>query len=194
MQGKELQQTRLDVELENRLSHLETEYTITFEKASQTYEKTDNIDQEKEAVQNLKQKIEQLGAVNLGAIDEYNRILDRYEFLTKQQNDLVEAKETLHDVIEEMDQEMKRLFDTTFTKIKAEFTIVFKQLFGGGKAELKLTDPNNLLDTGVEIIAQPPGKKIAKSRVIIRWRTSINRYRIIIRYFKSPTGTILCFG
>ncbi|TXL67653.1 chromosome segregation protein SMC [Cerasibacillus terrae] len=160
MQEKELQQTRLDVELENRLSHLETEYTITFEKASQTYEKTDNIDQEKEAVQNLKQKIEQLGAVNLGAIDEYNRILDRYEFLTKQQNDLVEAKETLHDVIEEMDQEMKRLFDTTFTKIKAEFTIVFKQLFGGGKAELKLTDPNNLLDTGVEIIAQPPGKKL----------------------------------
>lgn len=155
-----VQLNRLDVALENRLSHLETEYTITFDKASELYEKLDDIEAGKRKVDEIKAQINRLGTVNLGAIEEYDRILQRYEFLTTQQKDLVEAKQTLYDVIDEMDTEMKRLFNETFSQIKVEFGIVFKQLFGGGRAELQLTDPNNLLDTGVDIIAQPPGKKL----------------------------------
>ncbi|MFD2628355.1 chromosome segregation protein SMC [Oceanobacillus kapialis] len=157
---KEVKVNRVDVDLENRLSHLQTEYIITFEKAEASYEKAQDINAAKEQVQQLKLKIDQLGTVNLGAIDEYERISERYSFLTDQQADLVEAKQTLYAVIGEMDEEMKKRFDDTFSRIKEEFSEVFRQLFGGGHAELKLTDPKNLLDTGVDIIAQPPGKKL----------------------------------
>ena len=155
-----MQANRLDVELENRLNHLQTEYMITYEKARQTYEKSENLKEAKEEVKVLKNRIERLGTVNLGAIEEYDRVNERYAFLTEQRNDLVEAKNTLFAVIAEMDDEMEKRFDATFSKIKEEFELVFKQLFGGGHAELKLTDPNHLLETGVEIIAQPPGKKL----------------------------------
>ncbi|MFD2044073.1 chromosome segregation protein SMC [Ornithinibacillus salinisoli] len=160
IQQKEVKANRLDVDLENRLSHLQTEYTITYEKAKQTYEKADNIEDAKSKVKEIKWTIEQLGTVNIGAIDEFERISERYTFLTEQKTDLVEAKETLFTVIAEMDTEMEKLFNETFTQIKEEFSIVFKELFGGGRAELKLTDPKSLLDTGVDIIAQPPGKKL----------------------------------
>lgn len=160
IQEKEVNVNRLDVDLENRLNHLQTEYTITYEKARQQYEKVVNMEESITIVEQLKLDIELLGAVNIGAIDEYERISERYSFLTEQRNDLVEAKEILYSVISEMDEEMKKRFDMTFTKIKAEFAIVFTQLFGGGHAELNLTDPQNLLDTGIDIIAQPPGKKL----------------------------------
>lgn len=160
MQKKEVQANRLDVDLENRLSHLQTEYTITFEKAMQTYEKTTDVESTKQAVNELKESIKRLGTVNLGSIDEFERISERYTFLTEQKDDLVEAKETLFDVIAELDEEMETLFEETFTQIKQEFSVVFRELFGGGNAKLKLTDPENLLDTGIDIIAQPPGKKL----------------------------------
>ncbi|RYG73899.1 chromosome segregation protein SMC [Lentibacillus lipolyticus] len=160
IQEKEVKTNRLDVELENRLNKLQTEYTMTFEKAKQDYEKTEAIQETQTMVAQIKQNIDRLGTVNLGAIDEYDRIAERYDFLSSQQHDLIEAKQTLHSVIAEMDEEMEKRFGETFGQIKEEFSLVFKQLFGGGKAELKLTDPKNLLDTGVEIIAQPPGKKL----------------------------------
>lgn len=160
LKKQEVQVNRLDVELENQLNYLQTEYTMTFEKAKQTYEKAEDVEKVKTIVQDLKRRIERLGTVNLGSIDEFDRLTERNSFLTVQRNDLVEAKETLFHVIDEMDEEMIHRFDTTIKQIKKEFTIVFEQLFGGGHAELKLTDPNNLLETGVDIIAQPPGKKL----------------------------------
>ncbi|WP_100010988.1 chromosome segregation protein SMC [Lentibacillus sediminis] len=160
IQQREVQVNRLDVDLENRLSHLQTEYTITYEKASQLYDKAEDPEAAKSAVNELKQKIDRLGTVNLGAIEEFDRITERHDFLIEQKNDLVDAKETLFAVIAEMDEEMITRFDDTFKQIKEEFAHVFRQLFGGGRAELKLTDPNNLLDTGVDIDAQPPGKKL----------------------------------
>lgn len=160
IQLKEVQVNRLDVDLENRLNHLQTEYTTTYERAKQVYKKAENIEQARIEVQGLKQQITNLGIVNLGAIDEYERISERYSFLSKQQSDLVEAKDTLYQVIAELDEEMKQRFETTFNAIKEQFSVVFKELFGGGKAELKLTDPKNILGTGVDIIAQPPGKKL----------------------------------
>ncbi|MFC0301453.1 chromosome segregation protein SMC [Virgibacillus soli] len=160
IQQKELKQTRLDVDLENRLQHLQDEYTITYERAADTYEKVADVSNAKDIVKQLKGKIDALGTVNIGAIDEFERISERYEFLTSQRTDLLQAKQTLFDVIAEMDTEMEKLFEETFTHIKDEFSVVFKELFGGGRAELKLTNPTHLLDTGVEIIAQPPGKKL----------------------------------
>ncbi|MDQ0159123.1 chromosome segregation protein SMC [Alkalibacillus salilacus] len=160
LQKQEVQANRLDVELENRLQQLQDEYAMTFERAKSEYGPSDNLEEAKQSVQTIKQDIKALGHVNLGAIEEYDRIQERYTFLTDQRNDLLEAKETLNGIIGEMDEEMVRKFSETFSQIQEQFTKVFKSLFGGGHAELKLTDPENLLETGVDIIAQPPGKKL----------------------------------
>ncbi|SFL97963.1 condensin subunit Smc [Gracilibacillus orientalis] len=160
IQTIEIERNRLDLDLENRLQLLENEYSMTFEKAKIDYPQPDNLEEAKEQVKLIKKSIEELGTVNIGAIDEYDRIKERHEFLTSQQTDLVEAKRTLYEIIAEMDEEMTRKFSETFSQIKEEFTVVFQRLFGGGHAELKLTDPDQLLETGVDIIAQPPGKKL----------------------------------
>ncbi|MFD2638245.1 chromosome segregation protein SMC [Piscibacillus salipiscarius] len=160
MQQLEVKANRLDVDLENRLNHLREEYMLTFEKAKKDFGLTEEIDETREKVKLIKRSIDELGTVNLGSIDEYERIQERYEFLTEQQQDLLEAKDTLHSIIQEMDEEMIRKFSTTFGQIQDQFSIVFKELFGGGHAELKLTNPDDLLETGVDIIAQPPGKKL----------------------------------
>lgn len=159
-QKQEVKSNRLDVELDNHLQQLEKEYLMTYELAKRDYAKVENMDEAKAVVSRLKDKINQLGTINLGAIDEYERISERYQFLKEQRDDLVEGKRTLYTVIEEMDTEMKERFSATFSKIKEEFSQVFMHLFGGGHAELKLTNPDNLLETGVDIIAQPPGKKL----------------------------------
>ncbi|RPF56023.1 chromosome segregation protein SMC [Aquisalibacillus elongatus] len=160
MQQLEVKANRLDVDLENRLNHLREEYMLTFEKAKRDYGVTEEVEETREKVKLIKRSIDELGTVNLGSIDEYERIQERYDFLTAQQNDLLEAKETLHSVIQEMDEEMIRKFGETFEQIQEQFAIVFKELFGGGRAELKLTNPEDLLETGVDIVAQPPGKKL----------------------------------
>mgnify|MGYP001942758193 FL=1 len=160
LQDKEVKLNRLDVELDNRLTTLQSEYTLTFEKARSSFKPAEEIAVTKQEIADLKKAIRQLGTVNLGAIDEYERLQERYQFLTKQRDDLLEAKETLYQVINEMDEVMKKRFSETFDQVQKEFRIVFKELFGGGRAQLTLTNPDDMLETGVEIIAQPPGKKL----------------------------------
>lgn len=109
----------------------------------------------------LKKGIEELGPVNIGAIEEYERVHERWQFLTEQQEDLLEAKAKLYDTMDEMDTEVERRFKETFEQIQAQFAKVFPKMFGGGQAELRLTDPDNLLTSGVDIVAQPPGKKLS---------------------------------
>lgn len=160
VQDQEVRSNRLDVELENRLMNLQQSYSLTFEKALAAFGRAEDIEAAQTEVKLIKRAISELGTVNVGAIEEFDRINERYSFLTEQKDDLYQAKATLLAVIDEMDEEMKRLFEDVFTKIKTEFTEVFRSLFGGGHAELKLTDSGNLLETGVDIIAQPPGKKL----------------------------------
>ena len=98
--------------------------------------------------------------VNISAIEEYEKVNTRYEFLTNQKEDLLKAEDTLLDIMKEMDSIMKEEFKTTFEEIRVEFQKVFKELFNGGNADLKLTNPEDLLETGVDIVASPPGKKL----------------------------------
>ena len=142
------------------MNHLREEYLLSFEGAKEEYPLTINADEARKKVKLIKLVIEELGTVNLGAIEEYERVSERYEFLLEQKNDLQAAKDTLFQVIDEMDDEMKKRFEQTFEGIRFHFEPVFRSLFGGGRADLKLTDPGDLLNTGVEIIAQPPGKKL----------------------------------
>lgn len=156
----EVKMSRLNVELETLLKQLAEEYEMSFEWAKQYVERVEDIGQAKQEVKSIKSSMSQLGDVNLGAIEEYERVSERYNFLTSQKEDLVEAKETLYQVIQEVDEEMTKRFKESFDAIREQFQSVFTKLFGGGRADLLLTDQDNLLDTGVEIVAQPPGKKL----------------------------------
>ncbi|MCF6137077.1 chromosome segregation protein SMC [Pseudalkalibacillus berkeleyi] len=157
---EELRLNRLDVELENRLTHLSEEYHLSYERAKEKYKLEMDPDEARTKVKLIKRAIEELGTVNLGAIDEYERVSERYHFLTDQRDDLNEAKATLYGVIVEMDEEMTKRFKESFFEIQGHFRSIFSELFGGGQADLVLTDPDDLLNTGVNIMAQPPGKKL----------------------------------
>ncbi|RSD28053.1 chromosome segregation protein SMC [Mesobacillus subterraneus] len=160
LKDEEVKLNRLDVELDNKLAHLREEYLLSYEAAKEQYPLTIPADEARRKVKLIKMAIEELGTVNIGAIEEYDRVSERYEFLLEQKNDLQEAKDTLFLVIGEMDHEMKKRFEHTFTAIRSHFESVFQALFGGGRADLRLTQPDDLLNTGVEIVAQPPGKKL----------------------------------
>src|SRR5699024_2973427 len=114
----------------------------------------------RDEVHRMKEEIRALGTVNLGAIEEFERMNERYTFLKNQQDDLLEAKATLYQIIQEMDEKLTTKFSNVFHEIQESFTRVFEQLFGGGYTALTLTDPDNLLETGIDIIARPPGKKL----------------------------------
>lgn len=157
---EEVQVNRCDVELDNLLSKLREDYEISYEGARERYPKTDNMEEVKRTVVDLKRQITALGTVNLGAIEEFSRLSERLQFLTEQKEDMTGAMDTLYRVISEMNEEMSRRFATTFEEIREYFQDVFSRLFGGGRADLRLSEPDDLLNTGIEIVAQPPGKKL----------------------------------
>ncbi len=156
----EVEINRMDVKLDYDLNTLSETYELTFEKAKEKYPLTLEVGDAKNKVTIYKNTIKRIGMVNLDAISEFERINERYQFLNSQKEELLSARDTLLEIIEEMDQVMKEEFKATFHLIEKEFEVVFRKLFNGGKASLKLTDPDNLLETGVEIVASPPGKKL----------------------------------
>lgn len=155
----ELNLKEIDVKLDNLLNTLSSEYSITYEKARKDYELELEEKDARSKVSNYKAKIKSLGMVNLAAIDEYERVNTRYMFLLHQKEDLTKAIATLLEIMNEMDEVMKEEFLKTFELIKKEFKEVFRALFHGGEADLKLTS-DDVLTTGIEIVACPPGKKL----------------------------------
>ena len=151
---------RADVKLDNMLNVLSTDHECTFERAKSDFILDIEPEEARKKVLVYRENMKRIGMVNLDSIEEYERVNTRYEFLQKQKNDLKNAEDTLLEIMREMDEVMKEEFQTTFEKIKEEFKKVFKELFSGGNADLKLTDPDDLLTTGIEIVASPPGKKL----------------------------------
>ena len=156
----EIDSSKMSVKMDNLLTILSETYQMTFEKAKANYVLEEDIDVARKNVNIYKKELKEIGIVNLGAIEEYERVSKRYDFLTKQNNDLEEAITTLLKIINELDNVMEKEFIKTFKEIEIEFNNVFKELFGGGYAKLKLTDESNVLETGVNIEVSPPGKKI----------------------------------
>ena len=152
---------KYDVKLDNYLLTLNEEYTMTYEKALREVDTNIDIETTRLQVSKLKSSIKELGEVNLGSISEFERLNERYTFLTTQKTDLVKSIEELETAIASLDEIMKERFKATFEAVNNEFQNVFKILFRGGEGHLELTDKDNLLETGVEIIAQPPGKKLS---------------------------------
>lgn len=160
LKNLEIEVNRYDVKLDHLLNLLNEEYNLTYEKAKSLYKLEIDDNKARNKISVIKRKINSLGSINIGAIEEYDRISERYEFLLNQQNDLAEAKNTLIEIINDMDQVMKKEFLNTFNIINSNFEETFKELFKGGQAHLELTDKENLLETGIEIIASPPGKTL----------------------------------
>jgi len=162
----EIRVNRLDVELDNSLRKLAEDYEISFELARERYDVPDDVPAVQNEVRDLKRSISALGEVNLGAIEEFARVSERYEYLSGQKRDLIEAKTTLYGVIKEIEDEMSKRFLQSFEAIREQFTDVFSRLFGGGRADLVLSEPSNLLETGIDIVAQPPGKKLQNLQLL----------------------------
>ena len=137
----------------------EYELTLNHAKELRNPNLTDLADM-KRRIQELKGEIRALGNVNVNAIEEYKSVSERYEFLKGQHDDLVEAEKTLEGIIEELDTAMRKQFTEKFAEISREFDKVFKELFGGGKGTLELMEDEDILEAGIRIIAQPPGKKL----------------------------------
>ncbi len=161
LKDNEIKINRVDIKLDNLLLMLNEQYNITYERAKEDYILDMDEKEARSKLNNLKYEIKILGEVNLGSISEYERVNKRYTFLTKQKEDLDNSIESLLKIITEMDEIMVNKFSETFELIKKEFELVFKKMFKGGKGILKLTSPENILETGVDIIAEPPGKKLS---------------------------------
>lgn len=151
--------------IDQRLETLRDDYALTFEAAiAQAEGKNDQETRDKlaKSVKLHRMSIEDIGPVNLDSIQEYEDVKKRYDFLNGQQNDLLKARDDLEKSMNELDEEVKSRFKATFEAVAESFKKIFPLVFGGGKAKLELTEPNNLLETGIEIIAQPPGKKLQR--------------------------------
>ena len=154
----EIKITKLNINLDSALARLSEDYSLGYERARKEYLLEIDEDVARDKVNTLRRRIKSLGEVNLGSIEEYDRVYKRVTFLTKQKDDLVKSEEDLLTIIDDMDKSMIEKFVTSFNNINQEFSKVFKTLFKGGSAHLEMTDPDNVLETGIDIIAVPPGK------------------------------------
>lgn len=149
---------RLETQIDQGLNKLSDQYSMTLTDAKQN--QSDVSDEElHRQIKLLKRGLADIGNVNVGAIDEYKEVSSRYEFLTGQKNDLLAAKAQLEQTMQTMDDQVKQRFTRTFKQVSESFSTTFQQIFNGGQAKLVLTEPDDPLQTGVDIMAQPPGKK-----------------------------------
>ena len=155
------QKERHEESIQSHINYMWNEYEITLRDASnmKNPDLTD-LNEMKRDIAALKDAIKRLGDVNVNAIEDYKNILERYTFLKTQHDDLVEAEKTLNNIITELDTAMRKQFKEKFAQISHEFDKVFKELFGGGKGTLELMEEEDILEAGIRIIAQPPGKKL----------------------------------
>ena len=155
------QKEKFQEALESHINYMWDEYEITLsDAAALRNEAMTDLSAMKKEISSLKDQIKKLGDVNVNAIEDFKNLMERYSFLKTQHDDLVEAEKTLEGIIEELDSAMRKQFNEKFAEISREFDKVFKELFGGGKGTLELMEDEDILEAGIRIIAQPPGKKL----------------------------------
>ncbi|HAT55763.1 MAG TPA: chromosome segregation protein SMC, partial [Lactobacillus sp.] len=147
-------QSRLATLLDNDLNTLSDTYELSFEDANSDLSDL-NVTEIKKQLKLLKRGLDEIGDVNVGAIEEYQRVSERYDFLARQQSDLITSQQQLQETMTEMDGEVQTRFKQSFDEVAKSFSKIFVQMFGGGQAKLVLTDPEHLLTTGIDIMAQP---------------------------------------
>lgn len=181
----EIEVNRSDVKLDNLLKQLSEDYNITYEYAITNYKLDLEVGLAKNKISTLKHQMKALEPINAQAPEEYDRVSERYEFLLSQQEDLLKAEDTLLEIIKEMDEVMKVNFTKAFNLINKNFEITFKELFRGGHATLKLTDPSNVLETGIEIEACPPGKSLKSISLLSGGEKTFTAISLLFAILKS---------
>lgn len=160
-QGKiEAKKARMESELETYQNRLWDEYELTYGNAAELRQEITNLKTAQSRVNEIKSEIRELGPVNVAAIEDFAKTKERYAFMKKQRDDLVRAEEKLERIIQEITREMKKQFVEQFAIINKNFNKVFRELFDGGYAEVQLADAENVLESNIDIIVQPPGKKL----------------------------------
>ena len=154
------QRDKLSEILDAQVTYMWDEYELTLSTAEEYRDENFKASSAKKDINECRQDMKKLGDVNVNAIEEYKNVSERYELLTKQRDDLTESKEKIENIIKELDEAMRKQFTERFEMIRAEFNNVFRELFGGGKGELELMEDEDVLEAGIRIIAQPPGKKL----------------------------------
>ena len=155
------QKERLKEALDSQINYMWDEYEITLSEAAKLKDEDMNdLPGMKRQIAAIKDDIKKLGDVNVNAIEDYRALMERYSFLSNQHDDLVRAEETLQGIITDLDTAMRNQFHEKFAQISTEFDKVFKELFGGGQGTLELMEDEDVLEAGIRIIAQPPGKKL----------------------------------
>lgn len=160
VQRLESKRENVSAEYDSLIAKLWDEYELTYSQATELRKPLENISIAQRRISEIKSLIKKLGDVNIGAIEEYKQVKERYEFLKAQTDDLTKAKADLENIIENLTEQMKKIFSEQFKVINANFIITFIELFGGGKAELIISDPTDILNSGIEIRVEPPGKII----------------------------------
>lgn len=160
------------------------EEILAQDQAAQENQEVVNYDELMADLEKLRKRCDAYGSVNLVAIEEFEELKQRFEFLTKQQSDLLEAKSQLMSTIQKINRSTRQMFMDTFTKVSEEFRIYFRMLFGGGEANLVLLDPENVLESGIEIIARPPGKKLQSISLMSGGEKTLTAIALIFGVFK----------
>jgi chromosome segregation protein len=180
--------SELSYALNSIKERVESSYRIDIENEGVIFNGTEDFSLMSEELASLKEKIERMGPVNLVAIDEHKELKERYDFLSTQQQDLVDAKESLHKAINKINRTTRKMFIETFDAIKVAFKEYFKLLFGGGTAELFLMDQADILESGIEIIVRPPGKKLQSISLLSGGEKALTSVALLFALFKvRPT-------
>lgn len=183
LQDKKYQQdlnlTKVDTDIETMQERVWTEYEVTYATAVDYKQEMFNIKEALPEISRLKKEINKLGHVNVNAIEDYKLLLERHGSMYEQAQDLIKAEDDLKQIIKELSAEMKERFETEFNKINDNFGRVFQTLFGGGKARLELVESNDVLEAGVDIIAEPPGKKLSNITLLSGGEKSLTAIAIL---------------
>ncbi len=183
----DVEKNRTDVKYGNLMDFLIDEYHVTFDYAKENFPLTMDYEVARIRVRNLRRHLESLGNVNVNSIEEFEQVRNRYETLKTNYEDLIKAKENILSSIKELDEEMVKRFKTTFEKINIEFNNVFQQLFDGGEARLILEDETDLLNTGIEIIAQPPGTRLSNSNLLSGGQKTLTSIALLFAVLRVKT-------
>ncbi|MHB9145385.1 MAG: chromosome segregation protein SMC [Symbiobacteriia bacterium] len=188
LHSSELSETQHRVASEAGIDRLFDQFQVSYLEAQERVAGLPEGPQQAERTAALRGLIEALGPVNTGAIEEYRRLSERFEFLQRQEADLKEARGALDRVIAEMDERIKERFAQAFQQIRTAFQETFTTLFGGGRADLILVDPANLLETGIEVVAQPPGKKLQTLSLLSGGEKSLTAIALVFAMLRvKPT-------
>ena len=183
---------KMDVRIDNYLLTLNENYNMTYEHSLEVADLSIDVSETKTQVSKLKRQIKELGEVNVASIEEYERVSTRYDFLVKQREDITSSILELNNLITSMDKIMIERFENTFKDVKLEFQNIYKELFKGGKGDLVLTDPSNILETGIEIVAIPPGKKLHTIQALSGGEKSLTAIALLFAVLKvKPTPFVI---